>query len=176
MTSSRHRRASRLAGLVVAAGLVGVLAVAGTLLATGDRVYVVRSGSMAPAIDTGDAVVVERIAPLDATPGQVVAFPDPDGSGRLLNHRVRSVRPDGDRVKFVTRGDANNVSEHWSVAADGTIGRVLFRVRKLGYVIFWLTTPTARLALWVVPSFLLCAFVLIRIWRPAREVADERPS
>jgi signal peptidase I len=155
-------------------GLVlGLLLASAAPLAIGDRSYVVRSGSMAPAIGSGDVLVTRPMDPLQARVGQIVTFKDPDGSGRLLTHRVRAVHWAGDQVNFVTQGDANTGQERWSVPVDGRIGRVLYRIPKLGYALVWAQGPVGRIGLVVVPALLLAAFSLACIWSPRRP--DWRP-
>ena len=135
-------------------------------LALGDRSFTMRSGSMTPAIETGDVVVTEPISPLAARVGDIVTFRDPEGSGKLFSHRVQSIRPVGEDVRFVTRGDANTSTEHWVVPADGSVGKVLYTVPKIGYALMWTGTVPARIALIVIPALLLCWTGLVRIWRP----------
>src|SRR4029078_12584799 len=103
--------------------------------AFGIRSMVVRSGSMTPAIRTGDVIVVRPTAPTGAKVGDIVTFKDPDGSGRLIVHRVRAIERHGDQIAFITQGDANSTQEHWNVPADGTIGTVVYRVPKLGIAV-----------------------------------------
>jgi signal peptidase I len=169
-------RAVRVGLVWSAIGLVGALLLAAAFpFALGDRSYVVRSGSMTPAIDTGDVLVAKPVAPLDVAVGDVVTFTDPDGSGRLISHRVRTVHAVDGRVNFVTQGDANTGQEHWSVPKDGQIGQVLYRLPKLGYAIARIQTPVGRLGLIVLPALLLATSLLVRIWRrtPERGRGDE---
>lgn len=166
MTAAGSLRRARIFCGWVAIGLVaGTLLAAVAPLALGDRSFTVRSGSMTPAIETGDVEVVEPIAPLSAHVGDVVTFRDPEGSGRLYSHRVQSLRLRGENVAFVTRGDANTSTEHWNVPADGSIGRVVYRIPKVGYALVWTGTVPARIALVAIPALLLCAGALRRIWR-----------
>ena len=164
--------ARRLRMLVLWIGL-GLLF--GTLLAAvapqlgGFRSFTVRSGSMTPAIETGDVVVTKSISPLAARAGDVVTFVDPEGTGKLFSHRVQSVRAAGGEVAFVTRGDANTSTERWRVPADGSIGRVAYRIPKIGYALSWIDSGPARLALIAIPALLLLWAAMVRIWRPAPE-------
>lgn len=134
-------------------------------LAVGDRSFTVLSGSMTPAIETGDVVVTEPIAPSAARVGDIVTFSDPEGTGKLFSHRVQSVQAGGGQFHFVTRGDANTSTERWNIAADGTLGRVVYRVPKVGWVLAWAGTGPGRLGLLVLPALALCALGLVRIWR-----------
>ena len=165
--SSPLRRGRQLALWVLLGALGAALLAATAPLAIGYRSFTMRSGSMTPTLDVGDVVVTEPIAPPAARVGQIVAFPDPEGSGRLFSHRVQSIRTDGDVVHFVTRGDANTSTERWSVPAGGTIGRVVYRVPKIGYALVWTGTPPGRIALIAIPALLLCWTALRWIWRPA---------
>ena len=64
-----------------------------------------------------------------------------------LAHRVQSVRAVGSDVAFVTRGDANTSTEHWRVPAGGSIGKVVYRIPKVGYALSYIDSGPARLAL-----------------------------
>jgi signal peptidase len=162
--------------IALGCGLVITLAVAAPF-AIGDRTFVVQSGSMTPTIDTGDVVAVEPINPLQAKVGDIVTFQDPDGSGRLISHRARSIHLVGDKVMFITQGDANTGQEHWSAPVNGQIGKVLYRVPKIGWAIVWAGTGPGHLALLAVPALLLATSLLARIWRrPEREAGDELPA
>jgi signal peptidase len=145
--------------------LFGTLLAAAAPLAIGDRSFTVLSGSMSPAVETGDVVVTESLSPLSARVGDIVTFQDPEGGGKLLSHRVQSVVAAGDSVAFVTRGDANTSTERWNVAADGQIGRVVYRLPKLGYALAWAGSGPAKIALVAIPALLLCGMGLARIWR-----------
>jgi signal peptidase I len=119
---------------------------------------------MRPLLRAGDVVWLDRIAARDAEVGDVVAFDDPDRDATVL-HRVERVRraPHG-RLAFRTRGDANNASESWRIAADGRIGRYAgVRVPHAGRAVRALGgAPLAIVAL--LSGAALGALALRRIW------------
>ena len=135
----------------------------------GFKSFTVMSGSMEPAIGTGSVVVERPIAPRDARVGDVVTFQDPEGTGRLITHRVTRVRVSGSTASFVTKGDANNTAERWNVPATGSIGRVAYDVPKVGYAMAYAGGRHGRLLLIALPALLLAAFEIARIWRPKRQ-------
>jgi len=53
------------------------------------------------------------------------------------------------------------------VPADGSIGRVSYRIPKVGYALSWVDSGPARLALIAIPALLLLWAALVRIWRPS---------
>lgn len=165
----------RLFATWAAASFVLVVLLSAALpLAVGGTSMVVRSGSMTPAIRTGDVVVVRPIAPTEAEVGDIVTFKDPTGSGRLLVHRVRAISQVGSEVEVITKGDANTTQERWKVAADGTIGTVAYRVPVLGFAVGWIGSPAGRIGLVIVPALLLAGMLLMRIWRPRLDPGEAR--
>jgi signal peptidase len=167
--SGRARSALRGARTLVVWALAGAgLALALTMLvplAFGGRPLTVMSGSMEPTIMTGDVVVALPIAPLEARPGDIVSFNDPNRSGVLVTHRVRSLRRAGAKVNFVTKGDANNSVEKWSVAANDDIARTVLRLPRLGRAMTFAKTRTGLLVLVLVPLALLAVLEVYSIWR-----------
>jgi signal peptidase len=176
---ARPRLAGRILSRLVtgtAIGFVLTLLLSSVLpLAFGDRSLVVRSGSMTPAIRTGDVVAVHPIAPTSARIGDIVTF---DNHGKLTSHRARAIERRGTDVLFTTQGDANTGQEHWKVPANGRIGRVMYRVPKLGFVVVRVQSPAGRFVLIILPALALGFTVLRRIWRnePSPESLDEPAS
>lgn len=165
---------------------VALLWTAGTALVTlvlllaaprlvGGQSFAVLSDSMHGAIDTGDEVVVLPHDAADIERGQIVAFDDPNDSGRLFQHRVLSVVSHGEALRVTTKGDANNVSETWQVPRDGEVGRVVAVVPQLGYLLDRVANPLGTRLLVVVPALALMLLALYWIWRPARP-ADPGPK
>jgi signal peptidase len=156
--------------LGVACGLLALLTVP---RAFGVTPYTVLTGSMEPSLSPGDIVLSERRAPLSVSPGDVVTFHDPSRHGELVTHRVESMRRGGSSVTFVTRGDANDVPETWTVAADGAIGRARLRVPLVGHVVHRAGTREGKLALIAVPAALLVLLEVAGLAGLRRETVAE---
>jgi signal peptidase I len=152
---------------------IGIAVALAAPLAFHARPLVVLSGSMEPALRTGDVSVVRSIAPLDARPGDIVTFRDPDNADRLITHRVRAMRVQGDAVVFRTRGDANNVSEHWRVPATGEIGRLMYRIPKLGWVLSYARSKGLFMLILGGALALLLVLELGAIWRSEEGDGDQ---
>jgi signal peptidase I len=144
----------------------GLLTAAAAPMAFGMRSFTVLSGSMEPALDTGDMVVDNQIAPIDARPGDIVTFKDPRSHDRMITHRLRSVSIAGGTARIVTKGDANDATETWTVPAGGRIGRVAYRLPMLGYALSVTHGRNGKLFFIVLPALLFGVLELIRIWKP----------
>jgi signal peptidase len=157
-------------GLYVVLGFTGGLLLAIALpLAFGARPLVVLSGSMEPTLPTGDVVVVKRVAPPEVEVGDVVTYRNLDGD--LVTHRVRGVRPRGKRFELVTKGDANNAAERWTIDRDGQLSLALYRVPIAGRLLARTSSRQGKLALIVAPLLLLGAWEIRRIWSPRESTA-----
>jgi signal peptidase I len=137
------------------------------------RPLVVLSGSMEPTLGTGDVSVVRTIAPLDARPGDVVTFRDPDDADRLITHRVREMHAQGPVVVFRTRGDANTASEDWQVSSTEEIGRVVYRIPKLGWALMYARSKGLFVLMLGGALALLLVLELAAIWRTEDEDVDQ---
>jgi len=166
-TRARKQARPRTSGasLALLGALVLVLFVMVAMTLAGFRFLIVRSGSMEPAIGTGDVVVVKTVRPAEVSTGQVVTFRDATRDDHLVTHRVvRVVRVDG-RYDFVTRGDANTAEERWSVGAGGSIGAVRATIPMIGYPLNWLGSAAVRVWLLIAGSVLVGGALLRRVWR-----------
>lgn len=150
-------------GLVL--GLVAgfVLLVMGPVL-MGWRPYTVLTGSMRPVIAPGDVVMAQPIVATSMKIGDVVTFNDATRGGAVVTHRVVSLIPAPGRVDVETRGDANTGSERWSVPADGTVGRVVFVIPKVGHVGQALRRPLGILLVVILPVLAIGALTVRKIW------------
>lgn len=102
------------------------------------RLVYVRSGSMAPVINTGDLAVVRLDKNLQPKVGDIILFTD--GHSDTI-HRVISIKDH----QLTTKGDFNNAADTSTVSKSK--GIYLFSIPWLGYVvvfiqvhIFWFIT------------------------------------
>jgi signal peptidase len=160
----------RLARIAATSVLLGVgLGIFGVIVAPalfGGRSLTVLSGSMDPALKVGDIVIDSQVSPAEVRVGDIITFSDPEGTDKLITHRVRRLRITDGTAHVVTKGDNTNAVERWEMPAAGSLGRVEYRVPLLGFLVFWLHGPFARIGLIVLPALLLAGFELWRIWRP----------
>jgi signal peptidase I len=137
----------------------------------------VLSGSMVPTLGVGDLVVATVVTPDELRAGELATFREPE-TGKLITHRVQSIIWHGELADVVTRGDANELGENWSVSSTDRVGEVVLRVPRVGYVVGLLSTPGGQLGLAGL-AVALGLWILVVLWRPQpREDAEavERPA
>lgn len=136
--------------LLLAALVAVVLAVVAIPLATGGEWRTVQTGSMEPEISPGDVVLVQPGTAVQV--GDVVAFPDPLQPGRDVLHRVVDVDNTG---LLVTRGDANDIADPWTIDPAEVIGTQSLAVPKLGLLVQTVSSDLGILLFLVVPALLI---------------------
>jgi signal peptidase len=134
-----------------------LLAVAGSaygyVRASHLRVYSVRTGSMAPYLHPGDAVI-DRPSRRPYQVGDVVTFRPAPGSSAVVTHRIHSIDSDG----IHTKGDANRTPDTWAISASQIVGRVDTRLPRGGYVLVYFQHPAG------VASAMTGALALFFLW------------
>jgi len=160
-------------------GLIGLAVVAFAFLAVGPHVLGYRTmtmltGSMAPEINPGDVTVVTPIKVSEITEGMVISYHRPIEDHSLVTHRVISVQRTNGTVTIQTKGDANPAADPWTATLNGdTAYQVRGVVPVLGHVIEALRAPVVAQALLYGAPTLLVGWLLLTIWRPARDDEDE---
>lgn len=143
---------------------VALLAVVAVGAALGLRVRIEQTGSMAPALQPGDLVIVEQVSAARVAIGDVIGVRAADG--RVIVHRVRAIEPDRSALAITTRGDANPTGERWSIAPTDDVARVRGRVPALGHAVDALRGP-AGAGLVLLAGVLLAGSRLRGIWSRA---------
>jgi hypothetical protein len=94
---------------------------------------VVMSGSMAPALEVGDLVVVRPADATELTPGRILLVDDPDIPGLLRLHRL--VRTEDGLLRL--QGDANPRPDSTLVAPAAVHGAGVYSLPAIGLPMVW---------------------------------------
>lgn len=167
--------------VVTVAGLVMMIAVTTRVSAQqqlnllGHPLLVVLSGSMGPAINTGDLIINKPVSAEAATRlrvGQIITFRDRTNSAVTLTHRIQRVVRQGGEVFYETKGDANDAPDASLRPASDVIGTYVRKIPRGGYFLTNLRKP-------IVLGLFLLAPILWFIGEPLRRMArelDEEPT
>jgi signal peptidase len=125
---------TKLIARVGAAVLIIFLSIA-VLLSSAKFSYftlVVGSGSMSPAMEKGDIVVVSRNSdPSRIAVDDVLIF---NKDNVTVIHRVIRIERAGTELLFITKGDANEDEDASPVREAEIIGTAAFRIKHMGYL------------------------------------------
>jgi signal peptidase len=149
---------SALLGLVVIAlGLIYLL--------PGWDLYIVQSDSMKPVFQARD-MIVTRPVPGMIRPGDIITY----GKGtQKVTHRCVAV--DGDAI--ITKGDANEGPDPYTMSYSNVAGVYLFKVPKVGYITEFISTKKGWYLSIVLPAGILVLLLVREIIREAFKDDDE---
>ncbi len=155
--------------LLLVTVLIAAIAAAGVVAWTGGyHLYIVHTGSMAPALLAGDAVLDSP--PKDRyKPGEIITFRHSSLTTDLVTHRVADLAPG----VIHTKGDANRTADVWDIRPEQVQGVVATRLPGLGYVLIFLRKPIG------IAAVLVGGLALVMLWRlfsPGKEESAEDAS
>ena len=125
----------------------------------GWRVAGLRSGSMAPQLNTGDMVVTRPVLPEAVKVGDIIIFRSVDKRDNMISHRVVSIERSSP-FSFKTKGDANENADPFVVPDENLVGKLAFHAPVLGYGVLFLQTKSGLMVSLVIPGIIILAACL----------------
>lgn len=106
--------------------------------------YVVASGSMIPALEVYDIIVIQGHEPFEEVQvGDIIVFDRPSDHNRVIVHRVESILSE-DPYTIRTQGDANPSfirGTDYPITEEEYIGKVAYVIPQVGYITQILKPP-----------------------------------
>ncbi len=140
------------------------------------QIKVVESGSMEPTIKVGSVVVVK---PTDSYQvGDVVTyeggFRDEKGRAVPVTHRIVEKKVENGVTAYVTKGDANDDPDNRVVRERQIIGKVLFDVPYVGYIVEAARKPYGFLAIIIIPAAIIVYDQGVVIWKEIKRIYGKK--
>jgi len=88
------------------------------------------SGSMSPAFEVGDLVLLQKVSASDIRPGDIIEYVSSQGP---IIHRVKAIESIDSQQFFITQGDANNIADS-PVSVQQVMGKLAVIVPKVGWL------------------------------------------
>jgi signal peptidase len=164
---------------VLAAVVAVVLAVSAHETAAGEYdvfghpVMSVLSGSMTPAIRTGDLVIDNSVTATQAVHlrvGQIISFHQGQD---VFTHRIHAIEHVHGQLAYQTKGDANNAPDGPLVSPSEVIGVYSGKVPDGGYILNALHKPTVFVLLLIAPVLWLLSTWLFDKAKEADEASRD---
>jgi signal peptidase I len=141
----------------------------------GNSVFHVMTSSMEPTIPLDSIIVARETDPASLQVGDIISFysKDPALDGTVNTHRIVAIEKDGEHYSFTTRGDANNIDDHYNVTEQELIGKVIFTSYQLGRVVSLLSNPLVFVPIILIPLAIILAMNLYQTVSLAKKIAKE---
>ena len=130
--------------IVVIAVVVIWLSLQKFVFGTQNPFYVVASGSMIPALEVYDIIVIQGHDPFEEVQvGDIIVFDRPSDHNRVIVHRVESILNE-EPFTVRTQGDANPSfirGTDYPITEEEYIGKVAYVIPQVGYITQILKPP-----------------------------------
>lgn len=129
----------------------------GTLNKIPINLFVILTQSMEPAIKPGDVVVDYSPKNKKYNVGDIITYVATEGyhSGSSVTHRVIEIVEKNGEYLYRTQGDANNTADFSLVSSKNIIGKVIFKIPKVGYVRQFLVTKVGWVFIVIFPCLVI---------------------
>ena len=95
----------------------------------------IASGSMEDELHIGDIAIIQKCNANDINVGDIIEY---QMDGYTVIHRVIQKNQKKGEFYFTTKGDNNNIPDDKKVSEEQLIGKLIFKIRYLGYPAIWL--------------------------------------
>ena len=95
----------------------------------------IATGSMEKEICVGDVAIIKKCNSNDVNVGDIIEY---QMEGYTVVHRIIEKRQNNGRFSFITKGDNNNAPDRDEVKEDQLIGKVIFKIKYIGYPAIWM--------------------------------------
>ena len=113
------------------------------------------SGSMEPTLEINDVVIVKKCPIKELKEGDIITFLQED---RTISHRILRITKDEGELKFITKGDNNEIADKDVVHANNIYGKVLFNVKGIGKIIQYIQDVRGFINIII---FVIIIFILV---------------
>ena len=130
----------------------------------------VYTGSMEPAIPVGSVVVIKPADTETLKIGDIICFKLSEPTS--ITHRIINITEEG----FITKGDANEDPDQWIVKKENVIGKAIFTIPFIGYIGYFVRTPTGFILLILLPASVMIILEIRNIVKELRKQKQEQTS
>lgn len=136
------------------------------------KMLVVQSGSMEPTIKTGSIILIKKQDTYSE--GDIITFLS--GGNNSITHRITKTSVVKGKEKFNTKGDTNRREDGETVGIESVLGKTVFTVPYLGYLVAFTRTQRGFIFLIVVPATIIIFSEILNIKKEVLLWKEKRKS
>ena len=138
------------------------------------KIYAVLSGSMEPTIPTGALVTIKPASAYST--GDIITFHSQNlqSSKDLVTHRIYAIKKINGTDAFITKGDANKAPDSESISKTNIVGKYVFSVALIGYLLGYVKTLPGLVIIIIIPATIIIYEEMNKIKREAAQMIVKR--
>lgn len=137
--------------------------------------YTIVSPSMEPTIMTQDVIFDVRVNnDNELNEKDIITFYTDtiDTGGYTVTHRIFKKYAYNDQVYYETKGDNNSSQDVGRITLSNIVGKYLFRVKGLGKVQFFVSSPLGWVLIILIPASLIIGNDVLRLFK-AKKIKED---
>jgi signal peptidase len=146
--------------------LLGILLVGSLAPFAGYQVRLVESGSMEPTVPLGSIVFTTQVETYAV--GDIITFKR-TVNDEVITHRIVELTDNEEQIIYSTQGDANNVSDRYQVLPQEILGKVVWHLPRIGFVVDFVKKPLGFSLIIGVPALLIAFEESQKIWEEIKK-------
>ena len=120
----------------------------------GIKTFTIISGSMKPTFEIDDVIFVKKYNINELEKGDIISFVQGED---IITHRIDKIEKNEKETVFITKGDANNVTDTIKVKASQIEGKYIFKISKVGKILSFLKN---KVVFGIVIIFLIVGYII----------------
>lgn len=129
----------------------------------GFKPLVVMSGSMSGEFEVMDMLVVGNADPNYLKAGDVITFYPPNATDeKYISHYIAEITPNENDWEIRTKPNLTEQWDDWVLSSENIIGKELFVIPKIGYVVLPLQDPRILINLTGLVLIIIAIIVVIK--------------
>ena len=138
--------------------------------------YVVETGSMLPEIQIKDVVITKKVDASELKKGDIITFisSDPRLPDITVTHRINEIYadPTTGEIEFQTKGDNNNTADATLAPSYNVIGKVIFKIPKLGFLQEFLVDMSGWIYVILLPCLAIISYDIMKLFKKVGKKAN----
>lgn len=114
----------------------------------GYKNFIVLTGSMEPALNRGDIIIVKETKNIQKD--DIISY---KVQNTVVTHRVVKIKKENNKQYYITKGDANSGLDNEVINASNIEGKYLFKIPLIGYGILFFQTSLGT-------TILICLLII----------------
>lgn len=120
----------------------------------GIKTFTIISGSMKPTFEIDDLILVREYNINNLNDGDIISFKQDND---IITHRIVKIEKSESEIVFITKGDANNVTDINKVKSSQIEGKYIGKIPKVGKILAFLKN---KVVFGIVIIFLIAGYII----------------
>ena len=132
------------------------------------------SGSMEPTIGVGSMITSQPVGNYKVD--DIITYQNLESTNQTTTHRIVKIAREGGTTRYYTKGDANDNIDGNYVTDDKIIGKYLFNIPYLGYLIGYIKTLPGLVLIIIIPATIIIYEEVKKIKKEGKKILKNKKA